>query len=253
MSERDLFPWILCGWLLLAPLTLLLLLRVAAPYGRHARAGWGPTLHATWGWILMEAPAPSLFLVLYLLAGAPADPVSLVFLGMWLLHYVNRAFVFPLRRSGAGKPMPLAIAGSGFFFNLTNAYLQASALFRVSDPYPAAWLTDPRFLAGVALFGLGFAVNLHSDAVLRNLRRPGDTGYRIPRGGVHRWVSCGNFFGEILEWVGWAIATWSLAGLAFAAWTAANLIPRALAHHRWYRETFADYPPERKAVLPFVL
>ena len=37
------------------------------------------------------------------------------------------------------------------------------------------------------------------------------------------------------------------------ALSAANLVPRALATHRWYRERFPDYPQDRKALIPFVL
>ena len=51
-----------------------------------------------------------------------------------------------------------------------------------------------------------------------------------------------NYLGEIVEWTGWALATWSLAGLAFAVYTAANLAPRAVANHDWYLSTFDDYP-----------
>jgi hypothetical protein len=32
----------------------------------------------------------------------------------------------------------------------------------------------------------------------------------------------------------------------------ANLVPRAIATHAWYREKFADYPPERRILVPFV-
>ena len=67
------------------------------------------------------------------------------------------------------------------------------------------------------------------------------------------WVSCPNYLGEMTEWAGWALATWSLPGLAFAAYTAANLAPRALAHHDWYRERFPDYPPRRRALIPYLL
>jgi steroid 5-alpha reductase family enzyme len=108
-------------------------------------------------------------------------------------------------------------------------------------------------LIGVFLFALGFAVNHHSDRLLRNLRKPGESGYSIPRGGLFPWVSCPNYLGEIIEWTGWAVATWSPAGLSFAVWTAANLIPRAFRHHRWYRTEFSDYPEKRKAVIPFLL
>ena len=57
---------------------------------------------------------------------------------------------------------------------------------------------------------------------------------------------------KILEWTGFAIAAWSLPGLAFAVFTFANLAPRAFANHKWYKEKFPDYPEERKALLPFI-
>ena len=49
------------------------------------------------------------------------------------------------------------------------------------------------------------------------------------------------------------LATWSVAGLAFALYTAANLAPRAVANHAWYRERFPDYPARRRALVPYVL
>ena len=104
----------------------------------------------------------------------------------------------------------------------------------------------------VLLFAAGLTLNARSDRTLRLLRRSGG-GYRIPQGGGFRYVSSPNYLGEMIEWTGWAIATWSLAGTAFALYTFANLAPRAFANHRWYRETFPDYPPERRALLPFVL
>ncbi|MFI5136122.1 MAG: hypothetical protein ACHQD9_09740 [Chitinophagales bacterium] len=47
--------------------------------------------------------------------------------------------------------------------------------------------------------------------------------------------------------------TWSLPAVAFLIWTCANLLPRSLAHHRWYQQHFPNYPSERKAVIPFVM
>lgn len=47
--------------------------------------------------------------------------------------------------------------------------------------------------------------------------------------------------------------TWSISGLAFFIYTVANLGPRAFANHRWYQETFEDYPKERRALIPFLL
>jgi protein-S-isoprenylcysteine O-methyltransferase Ste14 len=104
------------------------------------------------------------------------------------------------------------------------------------------------------MFLIGFSINFQSDSILRNLRKPGETGYKIPRGGFFRFISAPNYFGEMVEWTGWAIATWSMGGAVFAIWTFANLFPRALSNHRWYRESFGDqYPKERRAVIPFLV
>lgn len=149
--------------------------------------------------------------------------------------------------------MPLLIALLAVVFNLGNAYLNWRYLTYLGPTYDATWLTDPRFLVGVAVFVCGLAINQHADWVLLHLRKPGETGYKIPHGGLYRFISCPNYFGEVVEWIGWAILTWSLGGLTFALWTAANLIPRAVAHHRDYHRRFPEYPTERKAVLPFLL
>jgi 3-oxo-5-alpha-steroid 4-dehydrogenase 1 len=35
--------------------------------------------------------------------------------------------------------------------------------------------------------------------------------------------------------------------------SAGNLVPRAFATHKWYREKFPDYPANRKALIPYVI
>ena len=253
MSEPQIYWAIVYGWMGLSAVTFLALLFLSAPYGRHARGGWGPTLPSRAGWILMECPSVIAFLVVFALGPRAGDAAPLVLCAMWQSHYIHRAFVFPFRIRSGQRPMPLVIAGMGFTFNIVNSYMNARWLTALAPSYPAAWLADPRFLAGAALFVTGYAINQHADYVLLHLRAPGESGYKIPRGGMYRFITCPNYFGEIVEWTGWAIATWSLAGAAFALWTAANLVPRALAHHKWYREKFPDYPPERTAIIPFAL
>ena len=103
------------------------------------------------------------------------------------------------------------------------------------------------------VFLAGVFINWWSDQILLDLRKGGKKGYFIPRRGLFRWVSCPNFFGEILEWTGFAIMTWSPAALVFALWSFFNLVPRALDHHKWYKKTFPDYPKGRKAILPGII
>ncbi|MCY4513808.1 MAG: 3-oxo-5-alpha-steroid 4-dehydrogenase, partial [Candidatus Tectomicrobia bacterium] len=51
----------------MAVLTFLYLFCRAAPYGCHyAGAGWGPHISTRLAWVIMELPAPALFLVVYL-------------------------------------------------------------------------------------------------------------------------------------------------------------------------------------------
>jgi protein-S-isoprenylcysteine O-methyltransferase Ste14 len=237
--------------LALALFTVIGLKFVVAPYGRHGRSGWGPTLPARVGWVVMEAPAPLLFLGFYLAGAHRAELVPLVFLALWQLHYLQRAFIYPFwMRPGAR--MPISIPLLAIAFNTLNAYINARWVSEYGS-YATSWLYDPRFILGVLLFLGGYALNLNSDRILRGLRKPGETGYKIPYGGGYRWVSSPNYLGEIIEWFGWALATWSLAGLAFALYTTANLAPRAVDHHKWYRDTFPNYPADRRALMPHVL
>ena len=251
MPSAGPYPWLVWLEIALAVVTFVALCFIVAPYGRHHRAGWGPSLRARVGWVIMEAPASVLFAAFYLLGDHRAELVPLIFLGLWQLHYVQRAFVYPFLIRGHGR-MPVSVVGMAIAFNLLNAWINARWIAHFGH-YDASWLVDPRFTIGVLLFLGGFALNLHSDRVLRRLRRGNADGYSIPRGGAYRLVSNPNYLGEIIEWTGWAIATWSLPGLAFALYTVANLAPRAMSNHRWYRETFDDYPPARRALVPFVV
>lgn len=235
---------------LLAGATFFALFFVNAPYGRHIRQGWGLLVSKRLGWLVMEAPAAMIFAALFLLGSAPRNLTALAFLGMWEAHYLHRAFIYPFRITDGRKIMPVFIPIMGFVFNAGNAYINGRYLFSLSEGYALNWLADPRFITGLALFIIGYVSNQWADQILLRLRTSGETGYKIPYGGLFEWVSCPNYLGEIIEWSGWAIATWSLPGLSFAVWTIANLAPRARAHHAWYRASFPDYPKERKALIP---
>jgi len=253
MSEPRLFSWLLCAWVAVALSVVPYLLLRPAPYGRHGRPGWGPVVNARLAWVLMETPSPLVMAVMFFLGDRRTNLAALAALALWLGHYVYRSLVFPFLLPASSRPMPLVVLGSGALFNVVNAYLNGRWLFVLSPERPAAWLTRVPFLVGACLFVAGFLTHVLADRELRRLRRQSGGAYVVPRGALFRLVSCPNYLGEMVEWTGWAIATFSLPGLVFALWTAANLVPRALKHHAWYRKTFADYPRQRKAIIPFVL
>ena len=195
--------------------------------------------------------------------------------------------IYPFLIRGS-KRVPIATVLLAFLFCSVNGYLQCRYLtqFRV---YDESWLADFRFLIGIVMFFFGFAVNNHSDHILRNLRKPGETGYKIPHGGMFEYVSGANFFGEILEWFGFAIANWSYPAFAFAlckfehenithhniirrdrfthryrisltinkqeqnthtqTGTAFNIGPRAIQHHAWYKNKFKEEYPKSRKAL----
>ncbi len=121
--------------------------------------------------------------------------------------------------------------------------------------YHLSWLIDPRFVLGTVLFFTGFMINQRADRTLLKLRESAEESgkYKIPYGGLYRYVSCPNYLGEIIQWTGFAMLTWSLPGLAFALYTMANVGPRALANHAWYQASFSNYPAQRRALIPFLL
>jgi protein-S-isoprenylcysteine O-methyltransferase Ste14 len=252
VAELQLHTTLVAAVFVLAVPTLIALLFINAPYGRYVRQGWGPTMPARVGWVVMESPAVLLFIGIYAQGQYAQELAPMVLLGLWQLHYINRTFIYPLRIRAGARRMPVVVALMAIVFNCLNAYINARWISHFGA-YPASWLSGTAFTAGAALFLGGWLINQHADRVLISLRKPGESGYGIPEGGLYRWVSSPNYLGEILTWVGWAVASWSVAGLAFAVFTTANLLPRALANHRWYRENFAAYPPSRRALIPYIL
>ena len=254
------FDTVLTVGLALVPLTVLGLLVMKAPYGRFAREG-GLALDPRVGWFLMELPATLVFWVTYLQGPRRFEPVPLVLAGLWGLHYLNRGFLFPaLMRVPKGRKGSFGwlVVFSGWCVTAIHGYLSARWYSELAPHLEEGWLTDPRFLVGLSVYLVGLGVNVHSDHIVRNLRTRAEVAsaervYRIPTGGLHRWVTCPSYLGELIAWAGFACFSWGLPGVFIFGISAANLVPRALSTHRWYRERFAAYPEERKALLPHLL
>jgi protein-S-isoprenylcysteine O-methyltransferase Ste14 len=236
---------------ILAFLVFGLLFRVDAPYGKFVRSGWGPVKSARIAWFVQEFPAFATITVMFIVLDGSSHFMNWIFLAIWQFHYIRRTFIYPFTLGTGSKPYPLLLVLFAVIFNIMNGFINGYYLFKLSA-YPSDWLYHFRFIFGVMLFISGYIINYKSDQFLRKMKDQAKGKYIIPRGGIFQWISCPHYFGEILEWSGWALLTWSLPGLAFAIFTFANLAPRALAHHRWYKEHFNDYPSSRKALIPFI-
>ena len=227
---------------------------VKAGYGKFRTPGWGFSINNKTAWVLMEAPVFFTMAVLWLQSADPWLLPQLVLFLLFELHYFQRSFVFPLLLKGKGS-MPVCIMLMGVTFNVVNGMMQAGGLFLFPPAEyadGAAYLIQPRTLAGIAIFFAGMAVNIHSDHVIRSLRKPGDTNHYLPERGMYRFVTSANYFGELVEWTGFAIASSTWASWVFVLWTAANLVPRAAAIYNRYAEEFGDVVYSRKRIIPFV-
>ena len=188
----------------------------------------------------------------YLFLTGPIEKslVSYIFLALWIGHYFNRSIIYPIRQKNPSK-MPLLIIFLALMFNTVNGFINGYYLGFI-QAYPVEYIYEWNFILGIILFLLGAIINIKSDNILLRLRSEKE-GYYIPRGFMYKYVSYPNYLGEIMQWIAFALMTWSLAGLSFAIWTIANLVPRAIAGHKWYNKTFEDYPKNRKAILPHLL
>ena len=258
--DLDLFNTLLFILSLIGLIVFVAMYFVDAGYGKMRSEKWGPAINNKVGWCLMEMPV--FFVMLYLWGNANNEvkfqaPYWIFFL-IFQFHYFQRSFIFPFLLKGKSK-MPLIIMFLSVCWNLTNGFIQGYWLFYLApqytpELYTEAWLTDWRFLLGVAIFIVGWIINMHSDHVIRHLRKPGDTNHYLPKKGMYKYVTSANYLGEITEWLGFAILTWSWAGLSFFWFSCCNLVPRANSiYHRYEQEFANEFDKKRlKRIIPFI-
>lgn len=228
---------------------------VNAGYGMMYTRRWGPAIDNRLGWMLMEAPVFLAMAALWWWSDRRLEAAPLVMFILFETHYLQRSFVFPLLFRSRGK-MPLSIIVMAVVFNVLNALMQGGWIFYIAPAgrYPLQWLWSWQFIAGVIIFFVGMGINIHSDHIIRNLRQPGDTRHYLPRGGMFRYVSSANYLGELIEWTGFAVMTWSWAGAVFVLWTFANLAPRARQISRRYAAEFGEQYTRLnlRSIIPYI-
>ena len=252
---QEIFNYLIWGMLGMAAIVFVSLYFVTAGYGQFRTKQWGWSINNKVAWMLMEAPVFLVMLAIWLRSPQKWALPQLVLFCLFELHYVQRSFVFPWLMTGKSQ-MPVAIMTMGIVFNVLNGMMQGGGLYWFPNPdfaEGAGYLLHWNAIAGILLFVVGLGVNWHSDHVIRHLRQPGDTRHYLPQKGMYRYVTSANYLGELMEWVGFALAANTLAAWVFPIWTAANLVPRAHAIYKRYRQEFGDEAVgKRKRIIPGV-
>ena len=254
------YNYFLMGMALLAVIIFIILQFITPAYGMTFNNRWGMSVGSKTGWMIMETPVFVFMAAIYLISltmGVKVfNPVTLIIFLFFQAHYIERSFIFPPLMRCKSK-MPISIIAIGFVFNTCNAFMQGGWLFFFSPDnyYLVEYLYSPAFIGGAALFILGMIINIHSDYIIRALRKDkNDTNYYIPQGGFFKYVNSANYFGEIVEWTGFAVLSSSVSGWVFVLWTMANIIPRSKAVYEKYTQFFGKEFTglKRYKIFPFI-
>jgi protein-S-isoprenylcysteine O-methyltransferase Ste14 len=223
---------------------------VDAPYGKFSETGFGnslPKLNGNVGFMIQELPSLVVFSSIYIYSFSLLTLHERIGGFLFVCHYFHRSIIYTNFRGATLSPSAIHVVVLAFLVTFTNGYLQGVYLTRSTS-------TPIIQIIGFVMFWCGFWINYQSDGILIDLRKQKKEKYLIPYGGFFELVTCSNYFGEIVEWFGYALFCNNSASWVFLIFTMSNLVPRAIAQHKWYRTYFgSDYPKNRKAIIPFIL
>lgn len=243
------------GMVIFNIITFIALFFIPAHYGRfYDDKKSFITLPNKIAWFLEEIPnliVSAYYMYFYFIEASKINYLKYLMISFFFIHYIHRTLIFPLKVANT-KKMPVEIIFLGFIFTGVNALMQNRSIFLFSD-YTYDYQFNLSFIIGLVFFFLGMFINIYHDYMMIGLKK-GNSGYVIPRGFLFDYISCPNYFGEMIEWVGFALICQTLSAWIFAFGTFSNLFPRALEYHKWYHKKFpGEYPKERKAIIPYII
>jgi 3-oxo-5-alpha-steroid 4-dehydrogenase 1 len=247
----NLYNLILIPWFILAVISFLFLFKIDAPYGKFYDKNARFLINSKLGWFIQEIISPLVLFYFFVIGTGEKTFLHWFLISIWIIHYINRSIICPLRINKSSK-VSLFIIFLAIFFNVINGFINGFYMGNLAS-FSNNYIYNLNFIFGITLFIIGVLINIIADNILIKIKNEGK-GYQIPKGKLYDFISCPNYLGEMIEWTGFAIMCWSIPSLLFSIWTIANLFPRAISQHKWYNKTFKDnYPIKRKAILPYIL
>jgi hypothetical protein len=224
----------------------IILFKFQAPYGKFFNEKYGPSINGKLAWFIFESVPLFSFNYFY---DYSKQNIKLIFAIMFNLHYINRGLIYPIRMKRM-KPNALISGLTAVMYNILNGYLNATQFMN----YQYNLYT---LLIGILVFSIGMYLNIQADNHLIELKeRCRKNEYKLPVEGLFKYVTCGNYFAEIIEWFGWVIATnFAPGSIGFLYFTCCNLIPRAIKTHEWYKSkkwNRRNYPKDRNILIPYL-
>lgn len=244
------------GFIVFDIITFIILFFITAHYGRHIRNNFKLIIVSDKiGWIIEEFPTIIIsvyYTYYYIILTEKINYIKLVMIGFYYCHYLHRSIIYPINLFTNSRKMPIDIVLMGSTFNFFNSIMINRSIFIFSD-YTVENVYNFTFLFGCSIFLIGMYINIYHDYYILSEKKRLNGAYFIPDVFLFNYICSPNYLGEIIEWIGFAIATKTLSGMIFFISTFSNLFPRAISHLKWYREKFKEFPKNRKAIIPFLI
>ncbi|KAG2216462.1 hypothetical protein INT45_006533 [Circinella minor] len=164
---------------------------------------------------------------------------------MFLFHYMKRLYEigFVHKYSGSTAVRDTCL--------ISTAYIGLTVIFiYLATQVPFSMIDKGQIRFGTLLFFMGEIINFYHHYILSNLRKSNhDSGYKIPKGGLFKFVWCPHYLGEIITLCGLSIVTQNMLTFPFLISCIIYLSLRALNTKSWYENRFPE-ASLRAALIP---
>jgi 3-oxo-5-alpha-steroid 4-dehydrogenase 1 len=213
---------------------------------------WTASVNSRVGWFVAYLVPLLVYVGLHLQAGSPRSPYHWALLAGMVFHFGKRCLesLFLHKYSKpTGATAYLLIIWAYSTMVLAAGWFQTHAVSAAEGWAPEL---RPALIAGAGIFLVGQAINFYHHLLLARLRPAGAVGqgYRVPQGGLFRWVACPHYLGEIISWVGYAVMAGLPPSWGNAAVVVVYLGARSRSTLRWYQQNLPDWPADRRALVP---
>jgi len=198
--------------------------------------------------ILPELLSIAAFTFIFLTGNSAKTSVTWLFFFFWISHFGIKIIFNTLN----GHHYKTRSVNTKMFSVIVtvNALINGYYLGWLWPAYAVSWINHPAFLGGSILIILGFVIQISANIGIATNE---EIDKHVLNSGLHKIVFCPAYFGEILQWGGFAIITWSAPAAAAFCWMLPMLYMQATVQKHRYLHKFPELPMARKALVPYIL
>jgi len=169
------------------------------------------------------------------------------------VHFAKRVFesAFVHKYSGT-MPVTTCLTITSLYAIMSPAHCYYAQLAPPFKTAPGELLRS----IGLVLYVVGILGNFYHHYLLATLRKPGETGYKVPHGGFFDLlggVATPHYFFELIEWLGVALVSQHVNSFMLLVGMFLYLADRATAQTEWSKTALKDeYPKTRKHMIPML-